>query len=181
MALDPATGRPIESFGEKGSLHVNPGSPASLANARGPVVPGPASDAPSDVPARGRGRGAGAGPEAVGGGPAGRGGFGNGFSLSSPPAIYKNLVILGGSEGEGSVIGPSGDPQAFDIKTGKLAWRFHTVPQPGEPGHNTWGEGWKDRFLERLFHYRESIDSNSATGACVCRRPGQTTGAEYEG
>src|SRR2546428_167332 len=85
--ITPATGKPIESFGEKGFLNVNPGSPASLANARGPVVQGPASDAPSDVPARGRGRGAGAGPEAVGGGPAGRGGFGNGFSLSSPPAI----------------------------------------------------------------------------------------------
>jgi glucose dehydrogenase len=150
VALDPATGTPIESFGEKGFLNVNPGSPASAATARGGVAQGPASDSAPDMPARGRGRGAGAGADAQGGGPAGRagglgGGFGNGFSLSSPPAVYKNLVILGGSEGEGSVIGPAGDPQAFDIKTGKLVWRFHTVPQPGEPGHNTWGEGWKDR------------------------------------
>jgi quinoprotein glucose dehydrogenase len=43
------------------------------------------------------------------------------------------------------VIGPSGDPQAFDVKTGKLVWRFHVVPRPGEPNAGTWGEGWKDR------------------------------------
>jgi glucose dehydrogenase len=68
-----------------------------------------------------------------------------GFSISSPPAIYKNLAILGASEGEGAVVGPAGDPQAFDIKTGKLVWRFHTVPQSGEPNNDTWGAGWKDR------------------------------------
>jgi glucose dehydrogenase len=69
----------------------------------------------------------------------------SGFMLSSPPAVYKNLAILGGSLGEGAVVGPPGDPQAFDVKTGKLVWRFHAVPQPGEPGHDSWGEGWKDR------------------------------------
>ena len=70
---------------------------------------------------------------------------GSGFQLSSPPAIYKNLAILGGSLNEGAVNGPPGDPQAFDIKTGKLVWRFHTVPEPGEPSSGTWGEGWKNR------------------------------------
>jgi quinoprotein glucose dehydrogenase len=36
--------------------------------------------------------------------------------------------------------------RAYDARTGDLAWRFHTVPRPGEPGHETWaGEGWKDR------------------------------------
>ena len=72
-------------------------------------------------------------------------GFGSGFQLSSPPAIYKNLAILGGSLNEGAVAGPPGDPQAFDVKTGKLVWRFHTVPEPGEPNSGTWGEGWKNR------------------------------------
>ena len=77
--------------------------------------------------------------------PAREGGFGSGFQLSSPPAIYKNLAILGGSLAEGAVTGPSGDPQAFDVKTGKLAWRFHAVPEPGDRNAGTWGEGWKDR------------------------------------
>ena len=68
------------------------------------------------------------------------------YSISSPPAIYKNLAIVGPSTPEGPSHGPSGDPRAFDIKTGKLVWRFHTVPQPGEPGNETWGpDGWKDR------------------------------------
>ena len=36
--------------------------------------------------------------------------------------------------------------RAFDVHTGKLAWTFHTIPQPGEPGHETWqGDDWKNR------------------------------------
>ena len=65
---------------------------------------------------------------------------------SSPPAIYKRLIILGPSTQEGPSKGPSGDPRAFDAQTGKLVWRFHAVPHPGEPGNETWGpDGWKDR------------------------------------
>jgi glucose dehydrogenase len=80
------------------------------------------------------------------GGPAVRGGgFGTGFQLSSPPAIYRNLAILGGSQAEGAVVGPPGDPQAFDVKTGKRVWTFHAVPRPGERNFSTWGDGWKDR------------------------------------
>ena len=79
-------------------------------------------------------------------GPGGGGGFGgSGFSISSPPAIYKNLAIIGGSQGENAFFGPPGDPQAFDVKTGKLVWRFRSVPQPGDKNDGTWGEGWKDR------------------------------------
>jgi len=67
------------------------------------------------------------------------------YGLSSAPAIYDDLVILGFSVGEGYVSAP-GDIRAFHIRTGKEAWRFHTVPRPGEPGHETWeGDGWKDR------------------------------------
>ncbi|MEP6716746.1 MAG: PQQ-binding-like beta-propeller repeat protein [Terriglobia bacterium] len=69
-----------------------------------------------------------------------------GYSVTSPPAIYKDLVIVGGSTQEGPSRGPSGDPRAFSVRTGKLVWRFHTVPQPGEPGNETWGpDGWKQR------------------------------------
>jgi glucose dehydrogenase len=68
------------------------------------------------------------------------------YAAGSPPAIYRNLVILGPSTQEGPSKGPSGDPRAFNARTGKLVWRFHTVPQPGEPGNETWGpDGWKDR------------------------------------
>ncbi len=68
------------------------------------------------------------------------------YSITSPPAIYKNLAIVAPSTPEGPSHGPSGDPRAFDVRTGKLVWRFHTVPQPGEPGNETWGpNGWKER------------------------------------
>ncbi len=68
------------------------------------------------------------------------------YAVTSPPVIYKDLVIVGPSTQENGSTGPSGDPRAFDARTGKMVWRFHTVPQPGEPGNDTWGpNGWKDR------------------------------------
>jgi quinoprotein glucose dehydrogenase len=69
-----------------------------------------------------------------------------GYSISSPPAIYKELAILGPSTQETGRYGPSGDPRAFDIRTGKMVWRFHLVPRPGEPNEGTWGpQGWQER------------------------------------
>jgi len=68
------------------------------------------------------------------------------YSVSSPPAIYKDLAILGPSTQETGRYGPSGDPRAFDVRTGKVVWRFHLIPQPGEPNAGTWGpDGWQDR------------------------------------
>jgi quinoprotein glucose dehydrogenase len=68
------------------------------------------------------------------------------YGVTSPPALYRNVLIVGPSTQEGPSLGPSGDPRGFDVRTGKLLWRFHTVPQPGEPGANSWGaDGWKDR------------------------------------
>lgn len=68
------------------------------------------------------------------------------YGVTSPPAIYRNLVIVGASVPEGPSQGPSGMIRAFDVLTGKLVWRFHTVPQPGEFGHETWEkDSWKDR------------------------------------
>ena len=44
------------------------------------------------------------------------------------------------------MLGSSGDVRAWDARTGKLVWTFHTVPRPGEAGHETWeGDSWKDR------------------------------------
>lgn len=68
------------------------------------------------------------------------------YAETSPPAIYNDLVITGAEVPESPGLGPRGDVRAWDVRTGKLAWTFHTVPQPGEPGHETWqGDGWKDR------------------------------------
>jgi quinoprotein glucose dehydrogenase len=68
------------------------------------------------------------------------------YGVTSPPAIYRNLVIMGAQVPEGPSKGPSGDVRAFDVRTGKLVWRFHTIPRPGEPGHDTWeGDSWQER------------------------------------
>ena len=68
------------------------------------------------------------------------------YSISSPPVIYRDVVIVGPSTQEAGSVGPGGDPRGFDVRTGKLLWSFHTVPRPGEPGNDTWGtNGWKDR------------------------------------
>jgi quinoprotein glucose dehydrogenase len=52
-----------------------------------------------------------------------------GSRMSSPPAIYRDLVIVGGNDS--SVRG-------FDVRTGDLRWKFHTIPRPGEFGYETW-------------------------------------------
>src|SRR5690242_18341164 len=68
------------------------------------------------------------------------------FGLSSPPIIFKNLVITGAHVQESPSIGASGDTRAWDIHSGKLVWTFHSVPRPGEPGSETWEpDSWKSR------------------------------------
>lgn len=72
--------------------------------------------------------------------------FGGQYTPGSTPAIYKNLAILSPTSGEQGRYGVPGDPRAFDLTTGKEVWRFHTVPQPGEPNFGSWGQnGWQDR------------------------------------
>jgi len=65
---------------------------------------------------------------------------------TSPPLIYKDLVILGNGVADRLVYknDPPGDVRAWNAKTGQLAWSFHTVPQKGEFGNDTWqDESWK--------------------------------------
>ena len=67
--------------------------------------------------------------------------------VTSPPVVYKDLVILGG--GVPDRLQYRGDPpgtiQAFDIRTGKRAWIFYTIPQSAKDfGADTWGgDSWK--------------------------------------
>jgi len=67
------------------------------------------------------------------------------YGLNSAPFIYKNLVFTGAHNiDETGSKGPAGDVRAWDLRSGKLVWTFHTVPRPGEMGHETWlGDSWK--------------------------------------
>ena len=57
--------------------------------------------------------------------------------LRTPGIIYKDLIIVGSSLSETMGAAP-GHIRAFNVRTGKLVWVFHTIPQPGEPGNETW-------------------------------------------
>ena len=68
------------------------------------------------------------------------------YGYSSPPDIYKNIAIIGSRVQEAPALGASGDVRAWDVVTGKMVWRFRTIPQPGEKFHETWeDDGWKQR------------------------------------
>lgn len=58
-------------------------------------------------------------------------------TATTPGVIYKNTVVLGSSVSEGGDAAP-GHIRGFDVVTGKLKWVFHTIPQPGEFGYETW-------------------------------------------
>ena len=65
------------------------------------------------------------------------------ITLTSPGAIYKDLLIVGGRLSEGLPATP-GDVRAYDVRTGKMRWSFHTIPHPGEFGYKTWPKyAWK--------------------------------------
>jgi quinoprotein glucose dehydrogenase len=98
-ALDPATGRPIASFGENGRIDLRKGL--------------------------------------------GRDYRQESLAITTPGVVYKNLIIMGAMEPE-THPAPLGDIRAFDVRTGVLVWRFHTIPRPGEFGYDTWPKGaWK--------------------------------------
>jgi glucose dehydrogenase len=69
------------------------------------------------------------------------------YGVSSAPFVYKNLVITGSHVQDSPALGGKGDVRAWDASTGKLVWTFHTIPRPGETGHETWlkEDSWKDR------------------------------------
>jgi glucose dehydrogenase len=99
FCLDAETGKPIESFGEKGHIDLRknlPGDPSALS-----------------------------------------------IALTTPGIIYKDLIIVGGRNPE-THPSPPGYVQAFELRSGKLRWSFHTIPLPGEPGYETWPkDAWK--------------------------------------
>ena len=63
--------------------------------------------------------------------------------MTSPAVIYKDLMIVGGRESE-TLPASFGDVRAYDVRSGRLRWSFHTIPRPGEFGYDTWPkEAWR--------------------------------------
>jgi quinoprotein glucose dehydrogenase len=107
------------------------------------------------------------------------------YTNTSPPIVYKDLIILGNGVGDRLTYknDPPGDVRAFNARTGKMVWTFHTIPQRGEFGNNTWDGGswqftghtnvWAPMSLDEtrgLLYMPVSTPSNDYYGG---RRPGQ--------
>ncbi len=96
-------------------------------------------------------------------------GFGDGGAVAldvaynSAPTIYRNVLAIGANVGE-LPIGDPGDSRAFDAVTGKKLWTFHTVPRPGEVGHDTWlNDGWKGRSGVNVWVWYMTVDEQTGT------------------
>ena len=60
------------------------------------------------------------------------------LNATTPGVIFGDLLIMGMRLGEGPAPAAPGHIRAYSVRTGKLAWRFNTIPQPGEVGYETW-------------------------------------------
>jgi len=69
------------------------------------------------------------------------------IGLNAPPAVGNNVVVVGAAHTPGSAPrtkeNVKGYVRGFDVRTGKRLWIFHTIPQPGEAGNETWeNDSW---------------------------------------
>jgi glucose dehydrogenase len=79
------------------------------------------------------------------------------------PTIFKNVVLLGAAVPE-TPTGLPGDARAFDANTGKKLWEFHSVPQAGERGHESWlDDGWKGRSGVNIWGFYLTVDEQRGT------------------
>ncbi|MDX1577632.1 MAG: PQQ-binding-like beta-propeller repeat protein [Gemmatimonadota bacterium] len=64
---------------------------------------------------------------------------------SSPPIVVDDVIVVGAALPQGgrppTKEMPPAPVRGYDVRTGELLWTFHTIPRPGEPGHETWEEG----------------------------------------
>jgi quinoprotein glucose dehydrogenase len=68
------------------------------------------------------------------------------YYLTSPPVICRNVLVIGSAvyDWHANDHMPPGDVRGFDVRTGKQLWTFHSIPQAGEFGNDTWLEGsWR--------------------------------------
>lgn len=109
-------------------------------------------------------------------------------AYSGVPAIYRDRIIVGANFfGPGEVhIGPQltdprgqdGDSRAYDAITGEKVWQYNTIPGPGEPGNETWGnESWRDRTGNNVWSFSLTVDE----AAGLVYMPVSTPGANYYG
>jgi len=81
-----------------------------------------------------------------------------GIPYNSVPLVYENIVIVGANTPPGQP-GGIGNARAFDAHDGSTLWEFSSVPQPGEPGHDTWeDDGWRGRLGANAWPFYFTLD-----------------------
>jgi glucose dehydrogenase len=81
-----------------------------------------------------------------------------GIPYGGTPTLYETVAIIGAASGEVPQ-GPAGNPRAFDVRTGAKLWEFQTVPKPGQPFNETWGNGWENRGGTNMWAFAAPIDA----------------------
>jgi quinoprotein glucose dehydrogenase len=81
-----------------------------------------------------------------------------GVPYGGTPTVFDNVAIIGAASGEVPQ-GPAGNPRGFDVRTGAKLWEFQTVPRPGEPFNETWGNGWENRGGTNMWAFAAPIDA----------------------
>lgn len=89
------------------------------------------------------------------------------YGPTSAPMVFEDLVIVGCSTNEVSPTAP-GDPRAFDVRTGKEIWRFHTIPRDGEFGRDTWPAGGKPWETHGAANPWGGLTLDTETGVLYC-------------
>ncbi|MEO6153641.1 MAG: PQQ-binding-like beta-propeller repeat protein [Croceibacterium sp.] len=85
-----------------------------------------------------------------------------GIGFGGTPTIAQGVAMIGAATQENHP-GVAGNPRGFDVKTGRKLWEFQTVPQPGQPFNETWGNGWKGRSGTNQWGPSASVDTKTGT------------------
>ncbi len=156
IALDPETGRELWTFDprlERGRAYANMWINRGVATWRDPAARGPCAARVfvATLDARLIALDAATGQPCAGFGAGGTVNLLDGvaplhdpweYNVTSPGTVVGDLLIVGSSIADTlRSDAPPGHVRAFDVRTGALRWTFHTIPQPGEPGAETWETG----------------------------------------
>ena len=85
-----------------------------------------------------------------------------GLGYGGTPTIADDVAIIGAATLENQP-GDPGNTRAVDVRTGRKLWEFSSVAQPGTPGNETWGNGWKGRSGTNMWAFSAPVDLERGT------------------
>jgi quinoprotein glucose dehydrogenase len=100
------------------------------------------------------------------------------YNITSPPTVVGDVVVVGSSIADTlRRVAPPGDVRAFDARSGRLLWTFHTIPRPGEAGNDTWeNDSWRNAGAANVW---STITADLERGLVVL--PVSTPSPDFDG